>query len=161
MKFNPNNLSLRPITDADLPFLNRLYHSTRVEEVAVLPWSDADKAAFLDMQFQAQHAHYQAYYPKCAFDVIELKGKAIGRLYLDKRQDEFRIVDIALLPEYRGCGIGSHFMKKILADAAAHHLPVRIHVEHNNPAMHLYLRLGFQHIETNGVYHLMEWIPNA
>ncbi len=34
-----------------------------------------------------------------------------------------------------------------------------IHVEHDNPARRLYDRLGFQHVDTNGVYHLMEWRP--
>ena len=52
-------LTFRPIADADLPFLARLYASTRMEELAVTDWSDAQKTAFLQSQFDAQHAHYQ------------------------------------------------------------------------------------------------------
>ena len=57
-------LTFRPFADADLPFLARLYASTRADELAVTPWSDREKAAFLDMQFKAQHTHYQQYYPE-------------------------------------------------------------------------------------------------
>lgn len=153
-------LSLRPSTEDDLPFLNRLYHTTRDYEMAQVDWPQEQKEAFLTMQFEAQHQHYQVYYADADFDIIELDGKAIGRLYLERRKDEFRIVDIALLPEYRGRGIGSHFMKSIMAESAAHNLPVRIHVEHDNPAMRLYHRLGFEQIDTNGVYRLMEWTPD-
>lgn len=151
--------SQRPISDEDLPFLNRLYHTTREYEMAQVDWSEEQKDAFLTMQFEAQHKHYQVYYADAAFDIIELDGKPIGRLYLDRRKDEFRIVDIALLPKYRRQGIGSHFMKSVMAESAERGLPVRIHVEHNNPAMNLYLRLGFVQIDTNGIYHLMEWKP--
>jgi ribosomal protein S18 acetylase RimI-like enzyme len=153
-------LNLRPITDDDLPFLNQLYHTTRDYEMErVVDWSEEQKAAFLTMQFEAQHKHYQIYYADADFDIIELSGKAIGRLYLERRKDEFRIVDIALMPKYRRLGIGSHYLHSIMDEAAEHELPVRIHVEHDNPAMRLYLRLGFTQIDTNGVYHLMEWLP--
>lgn len=153
-------LSLRPITDDDLPFLNQLYHSTRDYEMAQVDWSKEQKEAFLTMQFEAQHRHYQVYYADADFDIIELEKKPIGRLYLERREEEFRIVDIALLPKYRGRGIGSYFMKKVMGESAEQGLPVRIHVEHDNPAMRLYLRLGFTQIDTNGVYHLMEWMPD-
>lgn len=127
--------------------------------MSVVDWSEEQKKAFLTMQFEAQHKHYQVYYADADFDIIELDKKPIGRLYLERRQDEFRIVDIALLPKYRGRGVGSHFMKSIMNESAKNNLPVRIHVEHDNPAMRLYLRLGFTQIDTNGVYHLMEWTP--
>lgn len=156
-----DQLTLRPISDDDLPFLERLYGSTRADEMAAVDWTDAEKEAFLAMQFRAQHRHYQAYYANADFDVIELDGEPIGRLYLDRRDDEIRIVDIALLPAYRGRGIGTRYLKQIMAEAAALARPVRIHVEHFNPAMRLYRRLGFRHVDSNGVYHLMEWQPET
>lgn len=153
------NLTLRQINPEDLPFLNHLYGTTRAYEMSLVDWSEEQKTAFLTMQFEAQHQHYQVYYPDADFDIIELDRRPIGRLYLERRVDEFRIVDIALLPKFRGKGIGSHFMNSIIEESAAQNLPVRIHVEHDNPAMKLYLRLGFTQIDTNGVYHLMEWQP--
>lgn len=152
--------TLRPITDADHDFLRRVYASTREDELAMTPWSDEEKAQFLRFQFHAQHVHYQEHFPDAAFDVIELDGEPIGRLYIDRRADEIRLIDIALLPEYRSQGLGGEILDGILAEGREKDLLVRIHVEHNNPAMRLYLRLGFRKIEEQGVYHLMECRPS-
>ena len=123
----------------------------------LVPWTDEQKAAFLDMQFTAQKTHYEQYYPDCAFMVIEMDQVAIGRLYIDRADDDIRITDIALLPEFRGRGIGRMLMEEILDEGRATRKRVTIHVEHDNPARHLYDLLGFRHVDTNGVYHLMEW----
>ncbi|MGZ8812094.1 MAG: GNAT family N-acetyltransferase [Thermoanaerobaculia bacterium] len=151
------SISFRPQTPEDSAFLVALYASTRAEEMKLVPWTPEQKDAFLRMQFDAQTAHYENYYSSCAFLVIEREGSPIGRLYIDRREDEIHIIDIALLPDRRGAGIGTMLLREILHEAAETSKPVTIHVEHFNPARHLYDRLGFRHIDTNGVYHLMEW----
>ena len=98
--------ALRPETEADIPFLMRLYASTREEEMAPVPWPAAQKQAFLASQFQAQRTHYRKYFPDCAFDVIEQSGEPAGRLYLQVRKTQLHILDIALLPDWRRRGIG-------------------------------------------------------
>ena len=150
-------LTFRRIGDADLPFLGRLYASTRTEELAVVPWSEVQKAAFLQQQFEAQHAHYQTYYPGADFLVIERGGGAIGRLYLSRGAQEHRIVDIAFLPEHRRQGLGGALLRDLLAEAAAAGKAVTIHVEKFNPAMGLYRRLGFDAVGEEGAYDLMRW----
>ena len=154
-----NGVTLRPMTDADLSFLHRVYAGTRADELTQAPWSDEEKQSFVEMQFNAQHTHYQKHFPEASYEIIEQVGEPIGRLYLDRRPDEVRIIDIALLPEKRRAGIGGALMRRILDDAALVGKPVRIHVERNNPAMHLYDRLGFRKVEDQGVYWLMEWLP--
>jgi ribosomal protein S18 acetylase RimI-like enzyme len=143
----------------DKPFLYRVYASTRAEELAVVDWSEAEKAAFLEQQFEAQHGYYQAQFPDAAFQVIERDGEPIGRLYLDRRAEEIRIIDIALLPAHRRAGIGGALLREILGEAAMTGKAVRIHVERNNPALGLYHRLGFREIDDQGVYLLMERSP--
>jgi ribosomal protein S18 acetylase RimI-like enzyme len=154
-------LVFRPIVDADLPFLARLYASTRMEELAVTDWSDAQKAAFLQSQFDAQHAHYRKHYSRSDFFVIEQAGEPVGRLYLARWDSEHRIVDIALLPEHRGGGLGTALLRDLLDEAAAAHKAVTIHVEKFNPALTLYRRLGFVVAGEQGAYDLMRWEPAA
>lgn len=152
-------ITFRPITSDDEALLYRIYASTREEELAVVDWDDAQKAAFLSMQFAAQHSHYQQYYPDAAFEVILLNGQPAGRLYVDRWPEEIRIIDIALLPEYRNAGTGTILLKGILQEAEQAGKKVSIHVERFNPAMRLYERLGFSTVSENGVYYLMEWVP--
>ena len=154
-------IAFRPITDADLPFLRELYASTREAEMAVVPWSPEEKIAFVAMQFEAQHSFYREQFPNARLDLILEDGEPIGRLYLDRRDDELRLIDIALVPSCRNRGIGGALMRDVLDEAAAAGRSVRIHVEHNNPAMHLYDRLGFRKLEEQGPYWLMEWRPAA
>lgn len=142
---------------SDLPFLAEVYASTRVEELAPVPWSEADKRAFLESQFQAQHAHYQRYYPDADWLVVSRDGNDIGRLYLERWPTQHRIIDIAFLPAHRGRGFGEALLRDLMDEAAAAGKAVSIHVEKNNPAMRLYRRLGFVTAEDKGVHDLMRW----
>jgi len=152
-------LSLRPITPADQPFLFRVYASTRQEELAMAPWSDAEKEAFCWMQFNAQHTYYQQHYPKAKFQVILKDDEPVGRLYIDYRPAEIRLVDISILPEHRRQGAGSRILHEVLDEGQKTGLPVTIHVEKFNPARFLYDRLGFKPLSESDVYVLMEWRP--
>lgn len=152
-------LRLRTSRPDDHPFLRELYASTRVDELSGVPWSDAERAHFLAMQFEAQHAHYKRYFPQAAFKVIEEGGCPIGRLYLDEWEDELRLIDIALMPEHRGRGLGTGILRDVMAVGAMRGKAVRAHVEKTNPAQRLYTRLGYTAIEDKGVYDLLEWRP--
>lgn len=154
-----DDIHLRPATDQDMEFLYAVYASSRAAEMALVPWDEAQKVAFLTMQFRLQHQYYHQQFGEARFDVIELSGKPVGRLYVDERPDEIRIIDIALLEQYRGQGVGTQLLQYILARGQDLQRPVRIHVEKNNPALHLYDRLQFHVIEDQGVYYLMEWVP--
>lgn len=155
-----SGITLRTIRPEDEDFLYRVYASTRLDELVPLNWDQDQVDAFLQMQFTAQHKYYQEYFTDASFNIILLDNQRIGRLYLDRREDEIRIIDIALLPEYRNAGIGSALLKDILAEATAAGKVVRIHVEKINPALRLYKRLGFYQINDTGVYFLMEWSPD-
>lgn len=122
-----------------------------------MDWSEAEKTAFLRMQFNAQHTYYQTHYTDTDFLIILSDDQPIGRLYLSRWEDEFRLVDITLLPEVRNRGTGTKLIQDILDEARAQGKPVRGHVEPYNPALHLYQRLGFKVIEDKGAYLYIEW----
>jgi ribosomal protein S18 acetylase RimI-like enzyme len=146
------------MAESDLPFTAALYASTRAEELAPVPWPAETKQAFLLQQHAAQHAHYQQHYRGMEATIIEREGAAIGRLYLYEMPREIRIVDISLMPEARGQGIGGALLREILAGAAPRGKSVTIHVEKNNPARTLYARLGFTILDDDrGAYDLWEW----
>jgi len=150
-------LALRPIEPADRPFLLSLYASTRERELAAVPFTPAQRAAFLAQQFDAQSRHY-AQYPDTTFDVVLVDGEPAGRLLVGRWPRELRIVDVALLPPFRGRGIGTRLLAPLLAEADAGGLPLTIHVERGNPAQRLYRRLGFAPVAevAAGVYQRWE-----
>ena len=152
-------VELRPIDHGDRELLFRVYASTRTEELAVVPWDDAHKEAFLRAQFDAQDRWYREHYERASFDVILVDGEPGGRLYVHRGESEIRIVDIALLPEHRGDGVGTALLHYLLAEADADGKRVTIHVERFNAALRLYERLGFAVAEDKGVYLLLEWSP--
>ncbi len=152
-------LTFRPIADSDLPFLRRLYASTRADELAPLPWSEEQKAAFLEMQFRAQHSHYQQHFPNADWLVTMRAGEDIGRLYVERWPHEHCLIDIAFLPEHRGSGLGAALLRDLIDEAAACGKSLSTHVEKFSPALRLYRRLGFVNVDDNGVYALMRWTP--
>jgi GNAT superfamily N-acetyltransferase len=150
-------IALRPIGPDDQPFLCAVYASTREQELAMVAWDAGQKTAFVQMQFAAQHAYYREQYAGADFDVILADRQPAGRLYVNRADDEVRIVDIALLPQWCNRGIGSALVTALQGEAAAAGKPLRIHIERFNPALRLYERLGFRQIEDRGVYLFMEW----
>ena len=154
----PCDVTLRPETEDDIPFLVAVYASTRANDMAIAPWSQEQKDHFVQMQFAFQRKHYLENYAGATFDVVMVDGCAAGRLYVFRGPSEIRIIDIALLPEYRGRGIGGELLTGILREARDRGLITSIHVERQNPALKLYQRLGFQIAGDQGpVYLRMEF----
>lgn len=149
-------VSLRPVADDDREFLVALYGSTRDEELSQVAWADGARDAFLRMQFQAQDQQYRATNPAGSFDVIEVDGRPAGRLYVDRRPGDLRIVDISLMPQFRGVGVGTRLLTGLIEEAGDSGRIVSIHVEVHNSAAALYTRLGFVAVAEHGVYRRME-----
>ena len=150
-------ITLQKADPADAAFLLSVYASTRESELALTDWSDEQKAQFCLMQFQAQVAHYRQFYPDAQLAVIMSGDTPVGRLYVDRWAQEIRVMDITVIPEHRGKGIGTQLLKELQDEAAAASKSLSIHVECHNPALHLYERLGFKLIEDKGLHLLMAW----
>jgi GNAT superfamily N-acetyltransferase len=148
---------LRPVQPQDGDFLFRVYACTRADEMALVDWTDDQKAAFLRMQFNAQRDHYLRFYPKAEYSIIQRDATDIGRLIVDRSRDPLLLMDIALLPEYRNGGIGTALIKDLMDEAAGRNWAMSLHVETFNPARKLYDRLGFVEISEQGFHHEMSW----
>lgn len=150
-----SDVSLRPATEADAEFLHVVYACGREEELAHVPWSAQQKADFLRSQSEAQRAYYAEHYPRAEYSVIVFDGHPIGRIFVEHRDEDLRLMDMALLPEYRGRGIGTRLVRDVIERSERIGLPVVLHVESYNRAKRLYDRFGFVDDGEVGVYRRM------
>lgn len=153
-------ITLRPAAPDDEGFLRAVYGSTRADELALVPWTDEQKEEFASMQFNAQTTYYREVFPDMEYAIILLDGVAAGRFMVVRRAGEIRLVDVALLPAYRGLGIGKQLLMGLIGEARRTGSPVLLHVEQMNRARNLYDRLGFVPVEEKGVYTMMAWRPD-
>jgi RimJ/RimL family protein N-acetyltransferase len=155
------SISFRPVEQDDEAFLLKVYASTRSDELALVPWTEAQREAFVKMQLTAQHQHYRAQYPDADHQLILLNDRPVGRLYVARLDKEIRIVDIALLTEARGRGLGTSIIKDLMDAAAREGKPLRIYVENFNRGLRLFERLGFSQVGAQDFYLLMQWQPEV
>ena len=72
-----DKINFRPVVPEDEPFLYQVYASTRQEELATVPWDEAEKEAFLRMQFTAQHRFYQEEFASAEFLIILVENSPV------------------------------------------------------------------------------------
>ncbi len=150
-------VSTRPVDlPADYELLASVYRSTRQPELELLGWAEPEVAAFVNFQFEAQSRHYAAYYPRAGHSVVLVDGHAAGRLVVEHSETAVLIVDIALLPSFRGAGVGKAVVGRLTEEADRRGVPVTCHVEAGNPALRFWRRLGFVPTGGEGAYLALE-----
>jgi len=150
------SLTRRPVEPADEEFLRAVYASTRAEELALTNWDAAQRDVFIRMQFAAQHQHYFHVCPRAAYEVVLLDGRPVGRIHVDRREQEIRILDLTVLAEHRNAGIGA-LIPELIAEAAQAGTLVTVYVEGHNRSRRLFERLGFVEAGGNGFSVLLQW----
>ncbi len=118
------SLSCRRQLPEDETFLWEVYASTRKEELELTDWSPQQRRIFVDSQFKAMRKGYASQFPQGEFSVIMLGAQPVGLMVVHRAETELRLVDIALLPQYRGRGYRQLLSKttvvRIGARAKAH-----------------------------------------
>jgi len=150
---------LRAATPEDVAFQVLLYATTRREEMDAAGFPAGMREAFVAMQFEAQRAHYAQHYPAANYSIIECNGARAGRLIVHRAEDHFNIIDIALMPEYRGRGIGRVLLQEVIAEATAKQFPIRLFAFTGERAIRLYHRLGFADVHDDGLHTELVWRP--
>lgn len=155
-----DGIVLRPVEEGDRALLLRVFASTREDERGLVDWSDEQWDAFIRMQFEAQCRHYAMHFLGSEHLVIQRSGYPVGRIWVHRGATEIRLLDVSLLAEHRGRGIGTYLIRRLQSQARRAKLPVHHSVEvANEGARRLYERLGFKAVETCGLHIAMEWIP--
>ncbi len=145
------SLVLRDALPSDRAFLLALYTSTRADEFADLGWPVEMERAFMKMQFEAQRTDYERRHPGARCQIVQLHRCPVGRLWLAADARSLTVLDISLVAELRGQGIGGECLRRVLRCADAARLDVELQVVRGNPAQRLYERLGFRTVGAGDV----------
>ncbi|HEX4263151.1 MAG TPA: GNAT family N-acetyltransferase [Verrucomicrobiae bacterium] len=154
---SPLPVSLRSEHPTDEAFLLAVYAGTREEELALTGWDDTTRRQFIEMQFKAMRQGYAAAFPNAEFSVVLLDSHSVGRVVVNRSDKEIRIVDMALLPEHRGKGIGTDLMQVWRAESEQSRRPLRLRVVKGTRPVNWYKRLGFVSIDEEGVHDHLEF----
>lgn len=140
-------ISLRLATEADQPFLGRLFHVCRREEFAALGEETARRLSA--SQFEMQAGSYASRFDLSGSNVITIDEVPVGRIWVHCEETEWLLVDFALLPEHRSAGLGTIFLRDLIVQADRNDATVRLEVRADNMgAQRLYFRHGFT-VETS------------
>jgi ribosomal protein S18 acetylase RimI-like enzyme len=151
-----NHISLRSITEADSELLYDIYASARRAALSGNGWDPERVEVFLRQSYEAQRDFYRTRFPYADCQMVLANGRPAGRLYVQHSETDIRIMEFALLPAFRGQGIGRALLQDLIADADALRLPLRLHVELSNPIRLRFLSLGFRQEPLDGTYVFME-----
>jgi ribosomal protein S18 acetylase RimI-like enzyme len=152
---------LRRAETEDEAFLFQLFVSAQ-ETFAPCGWDAEQLHQLLAFQFRARNASYAASHPRAASDLICTPERtAVGRLLVAPGSEGVHLLDIALLPTYRGRGIGRHVLLDLQRSCMTRGQRITLNVQRESRAHALYRRLGFRTIREDSVYAQLEWRAGA
>jgi ribosomal protein S18 acetylase RimI-like enzyme len=148
------NLSLRNASPEDETFLKELFFDVRGDEFAIAGLPAAQFESLLSMQYAAQKKSYEAGFPNAEHSIIEFEEKRIGRQLINRSGEKIHLIDIGILREFRGKGIGSYLLDELKSKTKTVSLSV---YKNNHGAIRLYERHEFAVVNDDGSYLEMEW----
>src|ERR1035438_8083871 len=136
-------ITVRRVTPEDRDFLFGLYCAARAEDFSLLALPKDQKQQLILMQFTAQQNAYRAQFPGSDYVIVMQNDRPVGRIWIAEMEQEFHLVDIALLPEARRAG------KTVRSTV----------FRFNSGSLRFHERLGFRISAEDPVQYYMEWRP--
>ena len=152
--------TIRLITTQEYSLLdNFLYEAIFIPEGVEAPPKDIIKAPELQVYVES----FGTRDGDICF-VAEMSGKVVGAVWVRIMDDYGHVEDgvpsfaISLYKEYRGCGIGTELMKRMLAELQTRgYKKASLAVQKENYAVRMYKKVGFEIIDENDEEYIMMW----
>jgi len=152
---------LRPSTPQDEPLLFELFAAEKAAEFTAIGLTEAQYRPLLEMQYRGRAISYSAQHPEAESWIICLQqaaeATAVGQYLLVKTPQGSRIVDLAVLPQYRGQGIATQVLEQLALQSADSEEALSLRVMKGNRAIQLYARLGFHVVNEDEISYEMYW----
>jgi ribosomal protein S18 acetylase RimI-like enzyme len=150
-------ISLKPASPEDSEFLLLLKAST-LPELGMLGLDTDQFRTIVRIQIAAQEQEYWRSYPGSTHMIVETSGTRAGRIWVNRGENEIRILDISILPEFRRTRIGTLLYESLIAEAEAARKKLRCSVSRFNwTSLQFHERLGFAVVSSGDMDLEMEW----
>ncbi len=137
-------ISTRKALEADFEFTYRAKergYRANIEKI----WGKWDDAW--------QRAEHRKDFSAGQLEVVTYDNADAGYIYVCRYPDHIQLADIAILPEFRNKGIGTHLIKQLLSEARSRGIPMGLGVFKINPsALRLYKSLGFVQVSEDDIF---------
>ncbi len=143
------NVKYRQARDSDIKFLLNLRRNTMDEHLQKV-------GGCTDEQSHLNRVLYRF----DAAKIVLIENSAAGLLKSYCNESGWVIVQVQVLPEYQGRGLGSKMVKGVLEQARSDDQSVSLSVLKGNPAKELYSRLGFTVVSQSEAEYKMCFYPN-
>lgn len=125
-------ISYRPATEADVPFLMELRHQTMDAHLRASGVEPTDE----------EHLRRVLFRFECA-SIVLFDSRPIGLLKVAREGRCWDLTQIQLVPEMQGRGVGAWLIRGVIAEARDAGASLKLDVLKANPARRLYEKLGF------------------
>jgi len=151
-----------PAGPDDTAALADLFLRVRGHDLGAASWPEAIRDTTLRIQFEAQRRSYLQRWPSATTLFLLRGAERAGWITVDRTSRSIHVLDIAVLPELRGHGLGTSVLRTLQDEAARDGRPITLSVLRSNlAAMRLYSRLGFEAIGADELNLQLEWRPAA
>ena len=128
------DIQLREARPADVDFARALYFETMRGMIEPLfGWDQRRQEESFAEWFDLEQA-----------SIIMADGRDVGWMQTRANEGEVFLGSLYVIPEMQRRGIGTHVLRELIAQSKRSSQPLTLAVMKNNPAIHLYERLGFR-----------------
>ncbi len=136
--------SVRPCVVSDDALLYNVFCTTWRSEVAALPNQNLAQHV-LRIQHIAQERRFDGTHPGFERLVVLHDHEPAGRLYLDRTGEQIQVLDLTLLEESRGQGLGTRILAELVDTATREHRAIELQVPRRHERVTgFYLERGFR-----------------
>jgi ribosomal protein S18 acetylase RimI-like enzyme len=141
----------------DEPFIRRLMIETLTDQLAAWSWPDEVRDLLLDAQYNIRRQGFRAIMADHPGVIVLVDGEPVAWYVAGEFEDEIRLVNLVVQNAYRGKGIGSAILRRLLVASDRSGKKLQLSVASNNQrASEFYARFGFRRTGDDGAHYTME-----
>lgn len=142
---------LRAASESDRVWLRRLHHATMRDAVdSMWGWDEAAQDTLFDGSLTTEN-----------LQIVQAEARDVGVVAVTRRPSECFLVNIQIVPDCQGQGLGTALIRDLQDQARAEDIPVALRVILSNRARMLYEQLGFVITGQSDTHYYLRWSADS